>query len=160
MSDTTATTTATKDRIAVDLQKAKAEERTRAERIQTIVSEAFSQTIAEVKEGSVEIRAIAQDAVSATVEELKQKGKEVQQEVSKSFDISGEETVLKQQLSWLQQKFAILKAELTAWYAAPPEERKTKVETTVAAAKATFAEQKQTLRQRLKQLLQNFVAKL
>jgi hypothetical protein len=56
-----------KDRITTDLQKAKDEGGTRAERIREIIQGAASQTMAEVKEGSGTIGTIARDALSTVV---------------------------------------------------------------------------------------------
>ena len=54
----------TKERITTDFQKAKSLERQRAERIQEIVQEAFSKTLAEVKDGTGEIRGIVRENFS------------------------------------------------------------------------------------------------
>lgn len=54
----------TKKRITTDFHKAKSAERERAERIQEIVQEAFSKTLAEVKDGTGEIRGIFQENLS------------------------------------------------------------------------------------------------
>ena len=53
-----------KDQITADLQKAKSEGKMRTDRIQGIVRDAFSQTIAEVKEGSGEIGSTVKQAFS------------------------------------------------------------------------------------------------
>lgn len=53
-----------KERVTADLQKAKSEGKIRAERIQEIVQDAFSQALSEVKEGSGEIRVIAKETLS------------------------------------------------------------------------------------------------
>ena len=57
-----------KDQITTDLQKAKSEGKMRAERIQGIVRDAFSQTIAEVKEGSAEMGATVKETFSKVLE--------------------------------------------------------------------------------------------
>lgn len=54
----------TKERIRVDFQKAKSLERLRAERIQSIIQEAFAKTWAEINNGTGEIRGIVQDNAS------------------------------------------------------------------------------------------------
>ena len=58
----------TKDQITTDLQKAKSEGKMRAERIQEIVRDAFSQTIAEVKEGSAEMGSTVKETFSKVLE--------------------------------------------------------------------------------------------
>lgn len=60
-----------KDQITTDLQKAKSEGKMRVERIQGIVRDAFSQTIAEVKEGSGEIGSTVKETFSKILETRK-----------------------------------------------------------------------------------------
>lgn len=62
-----------KEKITTDLQKAKSEGKIRIERIQAIVRDAFSQTVAEVKEGSGEIRAIVKGSLSENLEVVDEK---------------------------------------------------------------------------------------
>ncbi len=60
-----------KDQITADLQKAKSEGKMRTDRIQGIVRDAFSQTIAEVKEGYCEVRATVKETFSKILETRK-----------------------------------------------------------------------------------------
>ncbi|UBF24619.1 hypothetical protein K9N68_23495 [Kovacikia minuta CCNUW1] len=62
-----------KDRIKTDFQKAKEQGKTRAQRIQEIMKAAFSEAVAEVKQGSGEIRLIAKDTLFAVTEKLDDK---------------------------------------------------------------------------------------
>lgn len=62
-----------KERIAADLQKAKAEGGERAARIGGIIRQAAAQTVTEFKQGSTEVRAIAKDALASVVENLSEK---------------------------------------------------------------------------------------
>lgn len=59
-----------KENITVDLQKAKSEGKMRAERIQGIVRDAFSQILTEVKEGSGEIKVIVKDTLSENLKQV------------------------------------------------------------------------------------------
>lgn len=68
-----------KEQIPAELQNAKSEERMRTERIYEIVRDAFSQTIAEVKEGSGEIKAIAKESLSKILKTLNEKSEESQE---------------------------------------------------------------------------------
>ncbi len=60
-----------KEQITADLQKAKSEGKMRTDRIQEIVRDAFSQTIAEVKEGYCEVRATVKETFSKILETRK-----------------------------------------------------------------------------------------
>lgn len=75
-----------KERIAADLQKAKAEGSLRTDRIREIVKEAVAQAVTEVKAGSGEIRGIAGSAIAAVIDLLKDKGSEAQAEVTASIE--------------------------------------------------------------------------
>ena len=74
-----------KEKIAEDLQKAKAEGQLRTERIREIVREAVKQavanTVVEVKQGAVEIRELVKDAIATVVENLKDKNREIKEEI-------------------------------------------------------------------------------
>ena len=61
-----------KERLNAEFQKAKKEGTTRVGRIQGIVRDAFSQTLAEVKEGSSEIRAIVKESLSEKLNSVNQ----------------------------------------------------------------------------------------
>jgi hypothetical protein len=60
-----------KDKIKVNLDKAKSQGKIRAEHIREIVKEAVSQTVGELKEGSNEIGLIVKDAISTVIDDLK-----------------------------------------------------------------------------------------
>lgn len=60
-----------KDKIKINLDKAKSQGKIRAEHIREIVKEAVSQTVAELKEGSGEIGLIVKDAISTVIADLK-----------------------------------------------------------------------------------------
>lgn len=68
--------TSIKDSITTNLQKAKSEGRVRAERIRGIVRDAFSQTLAEVKEGSGEFGATVKETISKVLETVNKTGEE------------------------------------------------------------------------------------
>ena len=70
MSDLVPVKVSVKDRLSEDLQRAKTEGKHRVERIRQIIQDAFSQTFAEVKEGSGEVRTIARGTVSTLKERL------------------------------------------------------------------------------------------
>lgn len=72
-----------KERITANLQKAKSEQKVRLERIQGIVREAFSQTMAEVKEGSGELRAISKESLSTILEPMNERGEESNETANK-----------------------------------------------------------------------------
>lgn len=60
-----------KEKLAEDLQKAKAEGQLRTERIKEIVKEAVSSTVTEFKEGASQVREIIADVMATVVENLK-----------------------------------------------------------------------------------------
>ncbi len=168
-----------KDRIVTEFEKLKNQERIRAERVQEIVRQAFSQAVSEVKEGSGEMRAIAQDAISVTVEELKEKGKDAKEGFANSFDAGAEEEKLKEQFTWLGKKLAELDNKLTArfserlakakqqlaekargWYGSLSEEKKAELENKFVEIKQTLLQRQQQIRQQLREMLQSTASKL
>jgi hypothetical protein len=60
-----------KDKIKINLDRAKSQGKIRAEHIREIVKDAVVQTIAELKEGSGEIGLIVKDAISTVIADLK-----------------------------------------------------------------------------------------
>jgi hypothetical protein len=172
-------TVSVKERIAAKFEKVKSEERMRADRVQAIVREAFSQAIAEVKEGSGEIQSIAQDTFSNTLEELKEKAKEVKEGFAQPFDAGAEEEKLKEQFTWLGRKLAELDNKVSGpfndrlaklrlrltemakgWYGSLNEETQTELEGKYVEAKRNLTDRQQQFRQRLKDLLQSTASKL
>ncbi|WP_421657666.1 hypothetical protein [Leptothermofonsia sp. ETS-13] len=168
-----------KDRIVTEFEKVKNQERMRAERVQEIVREAFSQAVFEVKEGSGEIRAIAQNAISVTVEELKEKGKDAKESFANPFDAGAEKEKLKEQFTWLGKKLAELDSKLTArfserlatakqrltekargWYGSLSEEKQAELESKFVEIKQTLLGKQQQIRQRLREMLQSTASKL
>jgi chromosome segregation ATPase len=103
-----------KDRISTDLQKAKSEGTLRAERIRDIVKAAVSQTMSELKEGSVEIRSVVQDAITAVVDFAGDKGKESQEEISASVEgaIEGISESRREEIVKTQAKIDELQAQM------------------------------------------------
>lgn len=61
-----------KDQIAADLQKAKQVGGTKVEKIRKIFQDALSQTVTELKDGSIEIRTIAKDSKTTIFDTLKE----------------------------------------------------------------------------------------
>jgi hypothetical protein len=168
-----------KNRIGVGFEKVKSKERDRAERVQGIVKEAFSQAVVEVKEGTGEIRAIAQDALTVTVDDLKQKGNNLKQNFTTPLDGEAEAEKLKGQLTWLgrqlavldtwlsarfNERFSVLKQRTTekaqAWYGSLSEEKQAELEDRVTGIKMTLIEKQQQIRQQLRAVLQSTAAKL
>jgi hypothetical protein len=83
-----------KERLNAEFQKAKEEGRMRIERIQGIVQEAFSQTLAEVKDGSGEIRAIVKETLSETLDVANETGEERTETVQKTPSTSSKSLIL------------------------------------------------------------------
>lgn len=78
--------TVLKEKIAADLQKAKAEGGLRVDKIREIFKVAVAQSIAEVKEGSGGVRAIAKDSMASAIEILNGTGNNTQAEVNASVE--------------------------------------------------------------------------
>lgn len=76
-----------KEQFATDLQKAKTAGGARVERIRKIFQDAFSQTVAELKEGTDEIRSIAKDSKSTLTDALKEKPNNVTQDVKAPVEV-------------------------------------------------------------------------
>ncbi|HEY9598224.1 MAG TPA: hypothetical protein V6D33_11200 [Cyanophyceae cyanobacterium] len=83
-----------KESISVELQKAKSEGKTRTERIQGIVRDAFSQILAEVKEGSGEIKLIVKDAVSENLEQVNPVDEKKEETADKTSSIHAKSLLL------------------------------------------------------------------
>jgi len=75
-----------KERLADELQKAKAAGSLRTGRIQEIVRSAIAQTVAELKEGAVEIRSIAQETVGVVVGQVKEQSEKVKADLTASIE--------------------------------------------------------------------------
>lgn len=169
-----------KNRIGAEFEKVKSKERDRAERVQGIVKQAFSQAVAEVKEGTGEIRAIAQDAFTVTVDDLKQQGNNLKQNFTTPQD-GGEADAekLKGQLTWLgrrlaaldtwlsarfNERFSVLKQRTTekaqAWYGSLSEEKQAELEGRFTGIKITLIEKQQQIRHQLRTVLQSTASKL
>ncbi len=105
-----------KDRVSADLQKAKEEERMRAERVQQILKDAFSQTVSEVKQGSGEIRLLAKNTLSSMVETLNENPAQTNEAEVQQTDSAERElklrtifnTVKNRLLAYLRQEYATL----------------------------------------------------
>jgi hypothetical protein len=102
----------TKERITTEFQKAKSAERERAERIQEIVQEAFSKTLAEVKDGTGEIRGIFQENLSeilARVNKIENENDEAAQKTpglrSKAIVIAVSKALKNRLLPYLRQAY-------------------------------------------------------
>ena len=168
-----------KNRIVTEFEKVRSKERERAERVQGIVKEAFSQAAIEVKEGTDEIRAIAQDTFTVTVEELKQKGTSLKENFTGSFDGNPGGEKLEEQLTglgkqlaafdtwltaWLNDRFLVLKQRMTekakAWYGSLDEGKQAELEDRFARLKTTLMEKQHQIRQRLREMLQSTASKL
>ncbi|MCD8485769.1 MAG: histidine kinase [Desertifilum sp.] len=105
-----------KEKIAADLEKAKAEGTLRTERIREIVKEAVSQTVTEFKQGASEIRLVAKDAISTVVSSLGEKGKESKEEIAASIEGVIEGLTHRQQeaIAQNQARLEQLQAEVNA----------------------------------------------
>jgi len=106
----------TKERITADFQKAKSLERERAERIQEIVQEAFSKTLAEVKDGTGEIRGIVRENLSeilAKVDKLENENREATPKTpglrSKAMVIAVSKALKSRLLPYLRQAYTDLR---------------------------------------------------
>ncbi len=82
----TVKTNTVKERIAADLQKAKAEGGLRADRIKGIVQLAVAQAVTELKGGSGELRGIVQDAIAAVTETLGDRTQDAKAEVTATVE--------------------------------------------------------------------------
>lgn len=75
-----------KDKIKINLDRAKSQGKTRSEHIREIVKEAVAQTVAELKEGSDEIGSIVKDAISTVIADLQGDGKENSEKITASIE--------------------------------------------------------------------------
>ncbi|MEM8778845.1 MAG: histidine kinase [Cyanobacteria bacterium P01_G01_bin.49] len=103
-----------KEKIIVALQKAKREERARAEDIREIIQSAISQATLEVKEGSLEIGLLVEDTISAVVEAFQEKEEELQEEITATVEgiIEGLSYAKRQAISKTQGEVKQLQAQL------------------------------------------------
>ncbi|NES95793.1 MAG: histidine kinase [Desertifilum sp. SIO1I2] len=105
-----------KEKIAADLEQAKAEGTLRTERIREIVKEAVSQAVTEFKEGASEIRLVAKDAISTVISSLGEKGKESKEEIAASIEgvIEGMTHRQQEAIAQNQARLEQLQAEVDA----------------------------------------------
>jgi hypothetical protein len=75
-----------KEKITINLEKAKGEGKIRSEHIREIVKDAVVQTVAELKEGSNEIRLIVKDAIFTVISDLKGSSKETTEKITASIE--------------------------------------------------------------------------
>ncbi len=75
-----------KDKIKINLVKAKSQGKIRSEHIREIVTDAVAQTIAELKEGSGEIGLIVKDAISTVIADLQGSSKENSEKITASVE--------------------------------------------------------------------------
>lgn len=105
--------TSVKEKITVDLQKAKSEGSLRAERIRDIVREAVSQAVAEIKAGSTEIRTIAKDAMAAVSDSFKASNQEAEMTASIEGIVDGISQSSRDQIAEAQVQVDQLQAQIS-----------------------------------------------
>ena len=75
-----------KDKIKINLVKAKSQGKIRSEHIREIVKDAVAQTVAELKEGSDEIGSIVKDAISMVIADLQGSREENSEKITASIE--------------------------------------------------------------------------
>jgi hypothetical protein len=75
-----------KDKIKINLDKAKSQGKIRTEHIREIVKDAVAQTVAELKEGSDEIGSIVKDAISTIIADLQGSKEENSEKITASIE--------------------------------------------------------------------------
>jgi exonuclease VII large subunit len=75
-----------KDKIKINLDKAKSQGKIRSEHIREIVKDAVAQTVAELKEGSDEIGSIVKDAISTVIADLQGSREENSEKITASIE--------------------------------------------------------------------------
>jgi len=75
-----------KDKIKINLDKAKSQGKIRSEHIREIVTDAVAQTVAELKEGSGEIGLIVKDAISTVIADLQGSREENSEKITASIE--------------------------------------------------------------------------
>lgn len=100
-----------KEKITTNLEKAKGKGKIRAEHIREIVKDAVLQTVAELKEGTVEIRLIVKDAISTVIADLKGSGKEIPEKITASIEGAIEGSTYQRQQAIAQQRAKLLELQ-------------------------------------------------
>ena len=105
-----------KERIIADLQQAKQTGQLKTENIRTIVKEAISQTVSEVKEGRTEIVSLVKDAIAAVTETFQEKSGEIKEEVTEAIEgaIDGVSEIRHRTISKTQSEIQTLEAQVVA----------------------------------------------
>ena len=75
-----------KDKIKINLNRAKSQGKIRSEHIREIVKDAVAQTVAELKEGSDEIGSIVKDAISTVIADLQGSREENSEKITASIE--------------------------------------------------------------------------
>ncbi|HEY9652473.1 MAG TPA: hypothetical protein V6C95_17580 [Coleofasciculaceae cyanobacterium] len=104
-----------KENITIELQKAKSEGKMRAERIQGILRDAFSQILTEVKDGSGEIKLIVKDAVSENIEQVNSVDEKKEETTDKTSSIHAKSLILAIFKTLKSQLFNSLHQSYTDW---------------------------------------------
>jgi hypothetical protein len=103
-----------KDRINENLGQAKEEGKLRSENIRGILTDAATQTVSELKEGTGQMRTILKDAVTVAMAELKGTGSEISDKVTTSIEGAIEESTRYRQeaIASLQAKAHEIQAQI------------------------------------------------
>ena len=105
-----------KERIIADLQQAKQTGQLKTENIRTIVKEAVSQTVSEVKEGRTEIVSLVKDAIAAVTDTFQEKSGEIKEEVTEAIEgaIDGVSEIRRKTIAKTQSEIQTLEAQVVA----------------------------------------------
>lgn len=153
-----------KYRMTTELQKAKSEGIMRVERIQEIVRDAFSQTIAEVQEGSAEIQPVFKVIKTQLFARLHQKYSEFKtQTVNLDANLTeryGDRYIaVKQRLEKVAAWYTTVTAQARTMEPTILQQKQAKVENKLGEAGVTLAQKERHVKQQLKELWQTAVTK-
>jgi predicted transport protein len=150
--------------MTTELQKAKSEGIMRVERIQEIVRDAFSQTIAEVKEGSAEIQPVFKAIKTQLFTRLHQKYTEFK---TQTVDLDANLTerygdryiAVKQRLEKVAAWYTTVTAQAKTMEPTVLQMKQAEFENKLGEAGVTLAQKERHVKQQLKELLQTAAAK-
>ncbi len=103
-----------KDKIKINLDKAKSQGKIRSEHIREIVKDAVAQTVAELKEGSNEISLIVKDAISTVIADLQGSREEKSEKITASVEgaIAGSTLQRQQAIAERRERLLAIQTQL------------------------------------------------
>jgi myosin heavy subunit len=140
-----------KDKLTEDLDQAKEVGKLRSDRIREIITAAFSQLQAEIKEGSGDLRPLAKDAFAAVIATLQSTGSDAKEQVSASIEgiVDGISSARRKTIADTEAQMKQLEADLEA----QEQQLEQEVATGLAGVREASQEAPASLRQQIEETI-------